>query len=81
MGSCGGPASIALDQSASVLLRAGAGSRLGKLGPRAPRRARAAAEATSTPGSAASERFPNTGFATARSPEAITRPTQRTPLG
>ncbi|WP_437546320.1 hypothetical protein WME97_41970 [Sorangium sp. So ce367] len=63
-----------------MLLRAGAGSRLGKLGSRTPRRARAAAEATSTPGSAASERFPNTGFATARSPEAITRPIPRTPL-
>lgn len=39
------------------------------------------AVATSTPGSAASERCPNTGPATARSPEAVTRPMPRTPLG
>ncbi|WP_437712369.1 hypothetical protein WMF45_42945 [Sorangium sp. So ce448] len=36
---------------------------------------------TSTPGSAASERCPNTGPANARSPEAITRPRPRTPIG
>ncbi|WP_437854017.1 hypothetical protein [Sorangium sp. So ce363] len=39
------------------------------------------AVATSTPGSAASERCPSTGPATTRSPEAITRPMPRTPLG